>query len=122
MALDIGADRALSRKAMKAELLDAETELQLAYAWKNNRDEQALHRLIRAYMRLAISMASKFKRYGAPMSDLIQEAGLGLMKAADKSIFDICRLVDKSWYPRLCYEKLVTSAHWFYQQSKVVVF
>ena len=37
MALDIGADRALSRKAMKAELLDAETELQLAYAWKNNR-------------------------------------------------------------------------------------
>ena len=43
MALDIGADRALSRKAMKAELLDAETELQLAYAWKNNRDEQALH-------------------------------------------------------------------------------
>jgi hypothetical protein len=51
MALDFGADRALSRKAMKAELLDAETELQLAYAWKNNRDEKALHRLIRAYMR-----------------------------------------------------------------------
>ena len=72
MALDIGGDRALSRKAMKAELLDAETELQLAYAWKNNRDEKALHRLISAYMRLAISMASKFKRYGAPMSDLIQ--------------------------------------------------
>ena len=56
MALDIGGDRALSRKAMKAELLDAETELQLAYAWKNNRDEKALHRLISAYMRLAISM------------------------------------------------------------------
>jgi len=130
MALDIGADRALSRKAMKAELLDAETELQLAYAWKNNRDEQALHRLIKAYMRLAISMASKFKRYGAPMSDLIQEAGLGLMKAADKfdpdrggsAIFDLCCLVDQSWYTRLCYEKLVTSAHRFYQQSKVVVF
>lgn len=96
MALDIGADRALSRKAMKAELLDAETELKLAYAWKNNRDEQALHRLIRAYMRLAISMASKFKRYGAPMSDLIQEAGLGLMKAADK--FDPDRGVRFSTY------------------------
>ena len=96
MALDIGADRALSRKAMKAELLDAETELQLAYAWKNNRDEQALHRLIRAYMRLAISMASKFKRYGAPMPDLIQEAGLGLMKAADK--FDPDRGVRFSTY------------------------
>ncbi len=69
---------------MKAELLDAETELKLAYAWRDERDEQALHRLITAYMRLAISMASKFKRYGAPMPDLIQEASVGLMKAADK--------------------------------------
>jgi RNA polymerase sigma-32 factor len=86
----------LSRKAMKAELLDAETELQLAYAWRDQRDEQALHRLITAYMRLAISMASKFKRYGAPMGDLIQEASLGLMKAADK--FDPDRGVRFSTY------------------------
>jgi len=86
----------LSRKAMKAELLDAETELKLAYAWRDQRDEQALHRLITAYMRLAISMASKFKRYGAPMGDLIQEASLGLMKAADK--FDPDRGVRFSTY------------------------
>jgi len=81
---------------MKAELLDAETELKLAYAWRDERDEEALHRLINAYMRLAISMASKFKRYGAPMNDLIQEAGLGLMKAADK--FDPDRGVRFSTY------------------------
>jgi len=84
MALDGISDQRFSRKAMKAELLDAETELKLAYAWRDQRDEQALHRLITAYMRLAISMASKFKRYGAPMPDLIQEASVGLMKAADK--------------------------------------
>ena len=47
-------------------------------------------------MRLAISMAAKFKRYGAPMNDLIQEAGLGLMKAADK--FDPDRGVRFSTY------------------------
>nr|WP_246175888.1 RNA polymerase factor sigma-32 [Roseovarius bejariae] len=81
---------------MKAELLDAETELKLAYAWRDDRDEEALHRLINAYMRLAISMAAKFKRYGAPMNDLIQEAGLGLMKAADK--FDPDRGVRFSTY------------------------
>jgi len=81
---------------MKAELLDAETELRLAYAWRDQRDEQALHRLINAYMRLAISMAAKFKRYGASMNDLIQEAGLGLMKAADK--FDPDRGVRFSTY------------------------
>jgi RNA polymerase sigma-32 factor len=86
----------LSRRAMKAELLDAETELKLAYAWRDERDEAALHRLITAYMRLAISMASKFKRYGAPMNDIIQEAGLGLMKAADK--FDPDRGVRFSTY------------------------
>ncbi|MGP6087695.1 RNA polymerase factor sigma-32 [Antarctobacter jejuensis] len=96
MALDSFSDQSLSRRAMKAELLDAETELKLAYAWRDERDEQALHRLIQAYMRLAISMASKFRRYGAPMGDLIQEASLGLMKAADK--FDPDRGVRFSTY------------------------
>ena len=96
MPLDISNDRTMSRRAMKAELLDAETELRLAYAWRDQRDEEALHRLINAYMRLAISMASKFRRYGAPMNDLIQEAGLGLMKAADK--FDPDRGVRFSTY------------------------
>ena len=96
MPLDISNDRTMSRRAMKAELLDAETELRLAYAWRDQRDEEALHRLINAYMRLAISMASKFRRYGAPMNDLIQEAGLGLMKAAEK--FDPDRGVRFSTY------------------------
>ncbi|ABV94711.1 RNA polymerase sigma 32 factor [Dinoroseobacter shibae DFL 12 = DSM 16493] len=97
MALDgYSGEMSLSRRAMQAELLDAETELRLAYAWRDQRDEEALHRLITAYMRLAISMAAKFKRYGAPMNDLIQEAGLGLMKAADK--FDPDRGVRFSTY------------------------
>ena len=96
MALERYNDQTMSRKAMKAELLDAETELRLAYAWRDQRDEAALHRLITAYMRLAISMASKFRRYGAPMNDLIQEASLGLMKAADK--FDPDRGVRFSTY------------------------
>jgi RNA polymerase sigma-32 factor len=96
MALDGFSDQTLSRRAMQAELLDAETELKLAYAWRDQRDEEALHRLVTAYMRLAISMAAKFRRYGAPMNDLIQEAGLGLMKAADK--FDPDRGVRFSTY------------------------
>ncbi|MEM7642842.1 MAG: RNA polymerase factor sigma-32 [Pseudomonadota bacterium] len=96
MALDFNSDMSLSRRAMKAELLDAETELRLAYAWRDDRCEESLHRLITAYMRLAISMAAKFKRYGAPMNDLIQEAGLGLMKAAEK--FDPDRGVRFSTY------------------------
>jgi RNA polymerase sigma-32 factor len=96
MPLDARTDNFLPRTAMKAEMLDAETELKLAYAWRDDRCEQSLHRLINAYMRLAISQASKFKRYGVPMNDLIQEAGLGLMKAAEK--FDPDRGVRFSTY------------------------
>ena len=86
----------VSRKAMVAELLDAETEIDLARRWRDHGDEQALHRLTTAYLRLAISMAAKYRRYGTPMSDLIQEAGVGLMKAASK--FDPDRGVRFSTY------------------------
>ena len=96
MPLDDFGDHDFRRQAMQAELLDAETEIKLARAWRDDRDEQALHRLINAYMRLAISMATKFRRYGASTQDLIQEAGVGLMKAADK--FDPDRGVRFSTY------------------------
>ncbi len=90
------AQRKVLNTAMKAELLDAETELKLARAWRDEQDEKALHRLVTAYMRLAIAMASKYRRYGASMSDLVQEAGVGLMKAASK--FDPDRGVRFSTY------------------------
>ena len=86
----------MTRKAMSAELLDAETEHDLAVRWRDNQDHRALHRLVTAYMRLAISMASKYRRYGAAMPDLIQEANIGLMKAASK--FDPDRGVRFSTY------------------------
>ena len=96
MSIDRAADQNFNRRAMQAEMLSAEDERALALAWRDDRDEAALHRLITAYMRLAISMASKFRRYGAPMNDLVQEASLGLMKAADK--FDPDRGVRFSTY------------------------
>ena len=96
MPLDHNPDRSVSRSAMAAELLDAEIERALALAWRDQRDERALHRLITAYMRLAVSWAAKYRRYGASMNDLIQEASLGLMKAADK--FDPDRGVRFSTY------------------------
>ena len=96
MALDMDAVRSVTRQAMSAEMLDADTELELARAWRDHEDEESLHRLVNAYMRLAVSMASKYRRYGAPLPDLIQEAGVGLMKAAEK--FDPDRGVRFSTY------------------------
>ncbi len=72
------------RDAMAREMLDAETEQTLAFAWRDQRDEAALHRLITAYGRLAVSVATRFRRYGMPLDDLIQQGNLGLMRAAEK--------------------------------------
>ncbi|MEM0987268.1 MAG: RNA polymerase factor sigma-32 [Pseudomonadota bacterium] len=86
----------IASRAMKAELLDADTERDLATRWRDHGDDAALHRLVTAYMRLAVSMAAKYRRYGATMPDLIQEANIGLMKAASK--FDPDRGVRFSTY------------------------
>ena len=72
------------RASMAEELLDAETETRLALAWRDHGDEAALHRLISAYARLAVSFASRFRRYDVPYEDLIQQGNLGLMRAAEK--------------------------------------
>jgi RNA polymerase sigma-32 factor len=76
--------RAYVRGTMARELLDADTETALALAWRDRRDEAALHRLIGAYQRLAVSMAGRFRRYDVPYEDLIQQGMLGLMRAAEK--------------------------------------
>jgi RNA polymerase sigma-32 factor len=76
------ANRKLIRESMSAPLLSRETELDLARRWRNDNDEKALHELVRAYMRLVVSTASRFKNYGLPMSDLVQEGVVGLMQAA----------------------------------------
>ena len=86
----------IARHAMTAELLDAETERDLARRWRDEGDAQALHRLVTAYLRLAIAMAARYRRYGASMSDLVQEANIGLLKAASK--FDPDRGVRFSTY------------------------
>ncbi len=70
------------RASMKEPLLSREDEQDLAKRWRHDGDEEALHLLVRAYTRLVISTASKFRNYGLPMGDLVQEGNIGLMQAA----------------------------------------
>ncbi|OFW87246.1 MAG: RNA polymerase factor sigma-32 [Alphaproteobacteria bacterium RIFCSPHIGHO2_12_FULL_45_9] len=72
------------RSSMNEPMLEREHEFDLATRWKDHGDENALHELIRSYTRLVIATAAKFKHYGLPMGDLIQEGNLGLMQAANK--------------------------------------
>lgn len=69
--------------AMKAPMLERDNELTLAKRWQQG-DENALHTLIESYTRLVVAMAVKFRHYGLPMDDLIQEGNIGLMEAAKR--------------------------------------
>lgn len=70
------------RHSMNQPLLEREHELELARRWREKGDERALHELVTSYTRLVVAMASKFRNYGLPLGDLIQEGNIGLMQAA----------------------------------------
>jgi len=72
------------RQSMAEPLLSREREYRLARSWREDGDEDSLQELIRAYTRLVVSLATKFRNYGLPMSDLIQEGTLGLLQAASR--------------------------------------
>ena len=74
--------RQLVRAAMNAPYLEREQELELARQWRESGDKRALDVLASAHMRLVIAMASKFRHFGLPMNDLIQEGHVGLLEAA----------------------------------------
>ena len=75
-------DRKYLKRAMDAPLLEREEELALATAWKEDGDQEALHKLTTAYMRLVVAVAAKFRHYGLPFPDLVSEGNIGLMQAA----------------------------------------
>jgi len=84
------------KASMKEAYLSREDEQDLARRWRDDDDEQALHLLVRAYTRLVVSTAVKFRNYGLPVGDLIQEGNIGLMQAAAR--FDPDREVRFSTY------------------------
>ena len=84
------------RTSMNEPLLEKDYEQELARLWHEEQDEKALHELVRAHTRLVVSIASRFRNYGLPMGDLIQEGNIGLMQAAER--FDPDRDVRFSTY------------------------
>lgn len=97
------------RKALAEPMLAREDEQQLARNWREKHDERSLHRLVQSYARLVVSMAQKFKHYGLPIADLIQEGNIGLMHAANR--FEADRDVRFStyatWWIKSCMQDYV---------------
>jgi len=70
------------KASMREPLLSRDHEFELARKWRDENDEDCLHELVRAYTRLVVSTAARFRNYGLPMGDLVQEGNVGLMQAA----------------------------------------
>jgi RNA polymerase sigma-32 factor len=75
-------NRDFVRRAMRAPYLERQEEHELAVKWREERDQAALDRLTSAHMRLVIAIAARFRNFGLPMGDLIQEGHVGLLEAA----------------------------------------
>lgn len=65
------------------ELLTAEEELELGRRIQAG-DAAARTRMIESNLRLVVKVAKRYTRRGLPLSDLIQEGNLGLIRAVDK--------------------------------------
>lgn len=64
--------------------LEREEELALARLWREHGDRAAAERLTRAHLRVVVSIAHKYRRYGVPTADLIAEGNFGLTQALNK--------------------------------------
>ena len=89
-------DRRYISAAMDAPMLERQYESDLGRRWRDDQDADALHELIEAHIRLVVRIASKYKGYGLPIGDLIQEGNTGLLEAANR--FDPERNVRFSTY------------------------
>jgi RNA polymerase primary sigma factor len=67
----------------KTSLLSREEEVELSKLIEEG-DMKARDRMIRANIRLAISIAKNYANKGVSLEDLIQESSLGLIKAVDR--------------------------------------
>jgi RNA polymerase primary sigma factor len=84
-------------------LLTHEEEVDLSKRAKAG-DAKARRRLIEKNLRLVVSVAKRYRGYGVPFEDLIQEGNIGLMKAVEK--FD----PDRGW-------RFATYAMWWVRQA-----
>lgn len=91
------------REISRYPLIDRDEEARLARRIREG-EEEALEALVRANLRFVVSVSRKYRNQGVPLSDLINEGNLGLIKAARR--FDETRGI-----------KFISYAVWWIRQA-----
>ena len=89
-------DKKFLNFSMRQDLLSKEDEINFIKEWQLSKNQKSLNKIVSAHLRLVISIANKFRNYGLPINELVQEGNVGLMQAVDK--FDLDRDVRFSTY------------------------
>jgi RNA polymerase sigma-32 factor len=101
--MGITAGRAASVSTYRVDMekrapLSPELERELALRWREG-DRAAGQQIVEACLPFVMTIALEYRRWGAPVEDLVQEGNIGLLKAAER--FDPergCRLVTYAAY------------------------
>ena len=72
------------REVYRYPVLSAEREHELALRLRDSGDLQAARELVLSHLRFVVKIARGYSGYGLPLADLIQEGGIGLMKAVKR--------------------------------------
>ena len=65
-------------------ILEPHEEYMLAKRWREHGDQEAAHKLVNSHLRLVASIATGYRGYGLPISELISEGNVGLMQAVNR--------------------------------------
>jgi RNA polymerase sigma-32 factor len=62
-------------------MLEPQDEYVLAKRWREHGDHEAAHKLVNSHLRLVARIATGYRGYGLPISEVISEGNVGLMQA-----------------------------------------
>jgi len=65
-------------------MLSAEEEYMLAKSWQDRGDLKSAQKLVTSHLRLVAKIAMGYRGYGLPVSELVSEGNIGLMRAVKK--------------------------------------
>jgi RNA polymerase sigma-32 factor len=68
----------------RAPMLEPHEEYMLAKRWREHGDHEAADKLVTSHLRLVARIATGYRGYGLPISELISEGNVGLMQAVKR--------------------------------------